>query len=123
LEARGIIRGGRFIEGVWGEQYALPEEVAKLRKIRKEKPEGELLALSAVDPLCLYNEFTLAKKLPSLTKNRVLYRDGAAIALLERKEVKFIVEVAHAEMWQLQKVLIRKVMPPRLRAYLKKSVG
>lgn len=121
LEARGIIRGGRFIDGVWGEQYALPEAVGKLRKIRKEKPEGELLALSAVDPLCLYNEFTLAKKLPSLTNNRVLYRDGAAIALLEGKEVKFIVEVEPAEKWELQKVLIRKVMPRRLRAYLGKS--
>ena len=51
LEARGEIRGGRFVAGVAGEQFALPEALALLREVRKRPLAGELLAVSAVDPL------------------------------------------------------------------------
>src|SRR5205814_10301498 len=53
LEARGEIRGGYFVEGVSGEQFALPEAVGLLRSLRKAKTSRELIALSAADPLNL----------------------------------------------------------------------
>src|SRR6185436_7091315 len=53
LEARGELRGGRFVGGFAGEQYALPEAVGLLRQVRREEPRGELVAISAADPLNL----------------------------------------------------------------------
>src|SRR5439155_78888 len=53
LEARGEIRGGRFVGGFSGEQYALPEAVGLLRSVRREEPRGDLVALSGADPLNL----------------------------------------------------------------------
>ena len=51
LEARGEIRGGRFVSGMSGEQFALPEAVGQLRAIRREGPRGQLISISAADPL------------------------------------------------------------------------
>src|SRR5260370_7856120 len=50
LEARGEIRGGRFVGGFSGEQYALPEAVGLLRSVRREEPAGGLVALSGPAP-------------------------------------------------------------------------
>ena len=53
LELRGEVRGGRFVDGVWGEQFALPEAVAGLRQTRRKKKDGALVSISAADPLNL----------------------------------------------------------------------
>ncbi len=53
LEARGDLRGGRFVAGVSGEQFALPEAVDLLREVRRSATTGSLLALSGADPLNL----------------------------------------------------------------------
>ncbi|HEY6081536.1 MAG TPA: DEAD/DEAH box helicase [Polyangiaceae bacterium] len=53
LEARGVVRGGRFVSGFVGEQYALPEAVEQLRAVRRREPTGERVTLSACDPLNL----------------------------------------------------------------------
>ncbi|NIQ27362.1 MAG: hypothetical protein GTN88_12945, partial [Gammaproteobacteria bacterium] len=50
LEARGEIRGGRFVEGPAGEQFALPEAVSAMRAVRRKSKNGELVAVSAADP-------------------------------------------------------------------------
>jgi ATP-dependent Lhr-like helicase len=63
LELRGDVRGGRFVSGFSGEQFALPEAVPMLRKIRKEPP-GAPLALSAADPLNLEGVLTPGERLP-----------------------------------------------------------
>ncbi|MEM7035440.1 MAG: DEAD/DEAH box helicase [Bacteroidota bacterium] len=123
LEARGDIRGGRFVDGLWGEQYALPEAIGKLRKLRNAPKEGVLTAVSAVDPLNMLGILTTGNRLAALAGNRVLFRDGEAIAVLEGKEVKFLVEVEPSEKWELQKALVKRVVPVKLRAYLGKSVG
>src|SRR5688572_27901852 len=49
LEARGAIRGGRFVSGFGGEQFALPDAVGRLRAVRKLEKEGELAVLSAAN--------------------------------------------------------------------------
>jgi ATP-dependent Lhr-like helicase len=108
LEARGEIRGGRFIAGLSGEQYALPEAVGVLREIRR-KPVGEQdVSLSGVDPLNLTGILTAGQRLPALSSNRVLYRDGLPVAMLVSGEVRFLVEMDEAGRWQAQNALIRR---------------
>ncbi len=82
LEARGEIRGGRFIAGLSGEQFALPEAVALLRSIRQKPHDGALVSVCGADPLNLLGNVVAGAKLPGLTGARVLYRDGAPIATL-----------------------------------------
>ena len=90
LEARGEIRGGRFVAGFSGEQFALPEAVAKLRSTRRQDDDGALVSLSGADPLNLAGILMPGPKLPAIAANRVLFRDGIAIAFLEAGEVRFI---------------------------------
>ena len=83
LEARGEIRGGRFVSGFSGEQFALPEAVAALRAIRRRTADDSLVSVSGADPLNLAGILTPGPKLPALAMNRVLYRNGILIAFLE----------------------------------------
>jgi ATP-dependent Lhr-like helicase len=87
LEARGEIRGGYFVGGVSGEQFALPEAIGLLRSIRKAPPRYELITLSAADPLNLQGILTPGPRIAALTANRILFRDGLPIAALEAKEI------------------------------------
>ena len=82
LEARGEIRGGRFIAGLSGEQFALPEAVALLRSIRQKPHDGTLVSVCGADPLNLVGNIVAGARLPGLTGARVLYRDGAPVATL-----------------------------------------
>ena len=108
LEARGEIRGGRFIAGLSGEQYALPEAVGALREMRRKPPGEQNVSLSAVDPLNLTGLLTAGPRVPALTANRVLYRDGLPVATLISGEVRFLVELDAAACWQAQNALIRR---------------
>jgi len=83
LEARGEIRGGRFVGGFGGEQFAAPEAVGRLRAVRKLEKDGEAVVLSAADPLNLVGILTPEARVPGLYRNRILLRDGLAIAALE----------------------------------------
>jgi ATP-dependent helicase Lhr and Lhr-like helicase len=122
LEARGEIRGGRFVDGFSGEQYALPEAVGRLREVRKKPGRGTLVAVSASDPLNLVGIATPGDRLPALAGNRVLYRDGVPIALYEGRETRFLVDTLDAATrWQAQGALVRRTVPPKLKAYLGKS--
>ena len=80
LEARGEIRGGRFVAGFAGEQFALPEAIGSLREARRRGDSNALVSLSGADPLNLAGILTPGPKLAGLTRNRVLYRDGISKA-------------------------------------------
>jgi ATP-dependent Lhr-like helicase len=80
LEARGEIRGGRFVAGFSGEQYALPEAVGQLRAIRRKPPGGQFLRVSGTDPLNLAGITTPGEKIAAVATNRILYRNGIPIA-------------------------------------------
>jgi len=82
MEARGEIRGGRFIAGLSGEQFALPEAVSLLRSVRQKPHDGTLVAVSGADPLNLVGSVVAGERVPALTGARVLYRDGAPLATL-----------------------------------------
>ena len=118
LEARGEIRGGRFIAGFSGEQFALPEAVGLLRSIRRKPATGMLVSVSAADPLSLVGIITPGSRVLPVAANRVLYADGLPVAIREAGEVRFVGDVPSARHWELRNALIRRSVPPQLRAYL-----
>ncbi len=79
LEDRGEIRGGRFIDGFLGEQFALPVAVESLRATRKMPPTGETIVLSAADPLNLVGILVPGERVPAISGKTVMFRDGAAV--------------------------------------------
>ncbi|MDQ4027135.1 MAG: DEAD/DEAH box helicase, partial [Actinomycetota bacterium] len=83
MEARGTIRGGRFVTSFAGEQYALPEAIDLLRSVRKHKRSGEMIRISAADPLNLVGIVLPGPRVPALPTNSVTYVDGA-VAPAER---------------------------------------
>jgi ATP-dependent Lhr-like helicase len=107
LEARGDIRGGRFISGFSGEQFALPEAIGALREARRKESTGALISVSGADPLNLAGSLTPGGKLPALTTNRLLYRDGIPIALFAGGEVRFLEKLDASEEWQARNALLR----------------
>ena len=93
LEARGEIRGGRFVSGLAGEQFALPEAIPVLRQVRKQPLAGELVSISASDPLNLAGSLLPGQKVPALSGNRLVFRDGLpAAALVAGKPVYWLPE-------------------------------
>ena len=87
LEARGEIRGGRFVSGFVGEQFAFPEAVETLRGVRAREPSGEMVVISACDPLNVVGILTPGDRVPAVLGNRVVYRDGMLMASLESGQV------------------------------------
>ncbi len=79
LEDRGEIRGGRFIDGFLGEQFALPVAVESLRATRKMPPTGEAVLLSAADPLNLVGILVPGDRVPAISGRLVAFRDGVAV--------------------------------------------
>jgi ATP-dependent Lhr-like helicase len=119
LEARGEIRGGRFVSGFAGEQFALPEAVSQLRSVRREEPKGRLTAIAAADPLNLSGIVTPGERIPALATNRILYRDGVPVAAVVASEIQWLVRPNETDMRALEQALVRRKVPPQLRAYLR----
>jgi ATP-dependent Lhr-like helicase len=111
LEAQGQIRGGRFVAGVTGEQYALPEAVGALRATRRRGPEQQWISLSAADPLNLAGIVTPGARIPALAGNRLLLVDGVPAATLSAGTVQWLAEFAPAEQWRARDALLRTVRP------------
>ncbi|MBX6323199.1 MAG: ATP-dependent DNA helicase, partial [Rhodospirillaceae bacterium] len=114
LEARGEIRGGRFVAGFAGEQYALPEAVGALREARRRPAAEALVSLSGADPLNLVGILTPGPKLPALTGNRLLYRDGLPVAVLAGGSVEMLETLEPATAWAARKALLRGAATPTL---------
>lgn len=138
-ELQGKLRGGRFIEGLGGEQFTLPENVAPLReaatklaerkahleragseheKFSSDFSEAIYCSLSAVDPVNNLPLFLPDVKLAKTTRNRLLYKDGVPVALLDNEQVRFLREVPAELQWALEQLLRRHDVNPRLRSYL-----
>jgi ATP-dependent Lhr-like helicase len=83
MEARGEIRGGRFVTGMSGEQFALPEAVEKLREVRRTNHDQVLHVISAADPLNLTGILTSGERVRAVAGTRIAYRDGVAVSVME----------------------------------------
>jgi ATP-dependent Lhr-like helicase len=110
LEARGEVRGGRFVSGFAGEQFALPEAVATLRKTAKT-PGNERVSISALDPLNLSGSLTPGEKVPRLASNRVLFEGGVPIAVQSGGDVHYLTPLDAGGQWEVRNLLIRKQRP------------
>ena len=107
LEARGEVRGGRFVAGFSGEQYALPEAGGLLRETRRQPSSDQWVSLSAADPLNLIGILIPGSLLAALSGNRLVYRDGLPVAALSGGKVQFLTAVDGADRWQAEKRLVR----------------
>jgi ATP-dependent Lhr-like helicase len=114
LEARGEIRGGRFVAGFSGEQFALPDAVGMLREVRRKQASGNWISVSGADPLNLAGILTPGPKLAALTGNRLLCRDGLPVAILAGSEVQFLEALDPATQWEARKALLRGAVPAAL---------
>jgi ATP-dependent Lhr-like helicase len=111
LEARGEIRGGRFVNGFSGEQFALPDAAGLLRKVANEPAQEEHVAISAADPLNLVGILTPGEKVPRLPGNRVLFQDGVPVAVQAGGEVRYLKALDAKAEWEVKNLLIRKQRP------------
>jgi ATP-dependent Lhr-like helicase len=91
LEARGEVRGGRFVRGMSGEQFALPDAVSQLRDVRRAAADGRLVVISAADPLNLAGIVTGGDRIRAAARTRIAYRDGTPLAV---REGDFVRELA-----------------------------
>ncbi len=118
LEARGEIRGGRFVAGMSGEQFALPEAVERLREIRRTAADGRLLAISAADPLNLAGIVTTGDRVRAAAASRLVYRDGVPIAALEGEYMRTLAEIDEAASADVASVLTGRRLPRVLDGYV-----
>jgi ATP-dependent Lhr-like helicase len=88
LEARGEIRGGRFVAGFIGEQYALPEAVEALRSVRRAKPTGDLVMVQSSDPLNLVGILTPGARVSPFSHQIIAYRDGEPVEVGSIGEIR-----------------------------------
>ncbi len=133
LEARGEVRGGRFVGGFSGEQYALPEAIGLMRSVRREAgaasregDAGELVAVNGADPLNLVGIVTPGERVPAIATNRILYRDGVPVAVRygeggRGKGEELLVDVSPEDAQQLRNALVRRQVAPLVRVYLGKT--
>jgi ATP-dependent Lhr-like helicase len=97
LEARGEVRGGRFIAGLSGEQFALPEAIGLMRQMRRRPPDESLVCLSASDPANLLGTVIPGTRIARVAGSRVLYRDGVPIATSVADQIEILVSMSAAE--------------------------
>ena len=105
LEARGELRGGRFVSGVGGEQYATPEAVEQLRSVRDKAPDGNILVLAAADPVNLCGLITTETRIPITHTNTVALRDGRLLATCQAGEIQWLAEATLDEIETLSRQL------------------
>ncbi len=111
LEARGEVRGGRFVAGFSGEQFALPEAVGLLREVRRRRADGELVTISAADPLNLLGIVLAGTRVPARPGNRIVLRDGVPVAVEIDKSVSYLKEFDHHLQWNIRNAMAGVVAP------------
>jgi ATP-dependent Lhr-like helicase len=112
MEARGELRGGRFLAIATGEQYAVPEAVTSLRALRREAGSGAVLVLSAWDPLNLTGAFGESRRIPAIFGHRIALRDGIPVAVRGAGRVQWLADgLGDGERWDLELALVRGRAP------------
>jgi ATP-dependent helicase Lhr and Lhr-like helicase len=88
LEDRGEIRGGRFVSGFLGEQFALPVAVESLRATRDQQSSGDTITISAADPLNLVGIIVPGERVPAISGRFVAFRNGVAVGALSHRSIE-----------------------------------
>ena len=122
LEARGEIRGGRFVAGFGGEQFAAPDAVGRLRAVRKSEKTGERVVIGAADPLNLVGILTPESRVPAVHTNRLLLEDGLPIAALEGGEVRRLAATRLGDE-ELRSLLARRSLRHSLQPHLRMATA
>jgi ATP-dependent Lhr-like helicase len=112
LEARGEVRGGRFVHGFAGEQFALPDVVTQLRAARKQSGDPRHVVISAADPMNLTGVVLPGARVPAVLGHRILYEDGMLVAVLDAQGVR-VVDDTRLDMGEIDALLRRN--PGRVR--------
>jgi hypothetical protein len=105
-ELRGELRGGRFIHGVSGEQYATEDAIQRLRAVR-EQPDDAWIVISAADPTNVSGIVVPGPRVPALPRNALALRDGVCIAARRGREIEFFAELDEAQQAELRLALTR----------------
>ncbi len=137
MEDRGELRGGKFVSGVWGEQFALPNAIPLLRAQQKqalqmqaeEQADGDadMVTISAADPLNLTGVITPGERVASRNCEHILYRNGTPVAVYGGEELRWLQRSSEAEAAPADRVRIiervRRVVPQKMRAFYGKGSG
>jgi ATP-dependent helicase Lhr and Lhr-like helicase len=118
LEARGEIRGGRFVSGMSGEQFALPDAIERLREVRRTQPDGSLITISAADPLNLTGIATSGDRIRAISRTRIAYRNGVPIALMEGDYVRQLADVPSSIAADVTSALAGRRLPAVLSGFV-----
>jgi ATP-dependent Lhr-like helicase len=118
LEARGDIRGGRFVNGMAGEQFAIPEAVERLREVRRTPADGRLTVISAADPLNLAGIVTAGDRISAIAATRIAYRDGVAVAVMEGEYIRALTEIDPSVAGEVATALAGRPVPPVLNGFV-----
>ncbi len=105
MEMRGEIRGGRFVHGVSGEQFALHEAIDKLRSLRSITSSQQWIVLSACDPLNLEGIVNDHKKITRTPGNRLLFENGELIAYREAGATKILIETTPEKVEMIKRAI------------------
>ncbi len=115
LEARGEIRGGRFVAGLSGEQFALPEAVERMREVRRTRPDGRLVTISTADPLNLAGIVTPGDRIRAAAGNTLVFRDGVPLAVMEGDVMRALAPADAPTAAEVSRALGRRAVPALLR--------
>jgi ATP-dependent helicase Lhr and Lhr-like helicase len=118
LEARGDIRGGRFVGGMSGEQFALPDAVERLREVRRTPPDGRLTTIGGGDPLNLAGIVTSGDRVRAQPSCRLVYRDGVPLAALEGDFIRPLADIPPAVKSQVATALAGRSLPTVVSGYV-----
>jgi ATP-dependent helicase Lhr and Lhr-like helicase len=118
LELRGDIRGGRFVSGMTGEQFALPAAVTRLRETRRTPADGRLIVISAADPLNLAGILTSGDRVRAVASTRIIYRDGVPLAALEGDYMRQLAPIDAAIAGKVASALTGRPTPPVVSGFI-----
>jgi ATP-dependent Lhr-like helicase len=118
LELRGEIRGGRFVSGLSGEQFALPEAVTRLREVRRAGPDGRLIVISGADPLNLAGIVTAGERVRAVAGTRIAYRDGVPLACMEGDYIRPLAAIEAADAGAVATALAGRPVPPVISGFV-----
>ena len=118
LELAGEIRGGRFVAGMSGEQFALPEAVPRLREIRRTPPDGRLIVISGADPLNLAGIITSGDRVRAVAGTRIAYCDGAPLAALEGDYIRPLAPIDATLAPKVATALAGRPVPPVISGFI-----